>query len=126
MSQYKSTENSERSAPVPKSFFVTKSSPVPKPFFGGRVGGIQSKAVAMVKKAKVKLNVEKAASPHRARLEAYEDTVAKGYAVINRWQNVGLCGRNPWIVSGFKAAHALMRSPEWKEKYMHLCSIEKQ
>ena len=105
-----------------QAFFVTK------PFVGRRVGvgGIQSKAVAIAKKAKVKLNVEKAASPHRARLEAYEDTVAKGYAVINRWQNVGLCGRNPWIVSGFKAAHALMRSPEWKEKYMHLCSIEKQ
>ena len=81
-----------------------------------KVTYIQSKAGAMVK-AKVRLKAEKDAFD-RARLEAYQDKLAKADAVIAQWQNEGLCGRNPYIVEGFKAAHAPMRSLEWKETYV--------
>jgi len=88
MSQDKPTTNSEQ--------WIL----VPKPFFGGRGTGIQSKAGAMVKakvtciqskagamvKAKVRLKAEKDAFD-RARLEAYQDKLAKADAVIAQWQN---------------------------------------
>ena len=83
-----------------------------------KVTCIQYKAGAMVK-ANVRLKAEKDAFD-RARLEAYQDKLAKADAVIAQWQNEGLCGCNPYIVDGFKAAHALMRSLEWKETYADL------
>ena len=54
----------------------------------------------------------------RSRLKAYEDALAKGDAACEAKEEA--ITRTKWKLDGVHAALALMRTTEWKEKYVHL------